>query len=147
MNGLTTVSFIHVILIYMLQLLIKIYLYLNLVHGLIALNNGKSIFLEDYLIGKLNNGVIFLCLINLYCPHPFAQDSLNWKESSNGIYITQSFCKTFYSSHFHSSSIWKAVWSRLAPPKVEVFCQQVINSKVAIKAELVKRDLLKASST
>ena len=138
-------TFSSYIYIYMFWLSIKNDLYFNSIPGLIALGNEKSIFVEEYLIGKLNNGMIFYVQSTFIALIPLTRIASLGKAILMGI-LHQILCKTFYSSHFHYTSIWKAVWSKLAPPNVEVFYWQVINDKVAIKAELVKRGLLEASS-
>ncbi|XWS75011.1 hypothetical protein CRYUN_Cryun01aG0048400 [Craigia yunnanensis] len=40
------------------------------------------------------------------------------------------------------SNIWKFVWMGLAPPKVKIFCWQMMRGRIAVKDLLVKRGMM-----
>ncbi|XVF82174.1 hypothetical protein PTKIN_Ptkin16aG0024000 [Pterospermum kingtungense] len=75
------------------------------------------------------------------------KDSIVWKLDSSGNYSPKSFCMAFLDTKFQRYQWWKDVWAGLAPPKVETLCWQIILGKVAIKAELNKRGILRSSDT
>ena len=95
-----------------------------------------------YLIGRLNNEIVFKFDLLSY---PYS-DKIIWKGSSSGLYSTSSFCKSLISYPLPQSKVWKAVWCGLALPKMEFFCWLVINGKALFKVELIKRNILHASS-
>ncbi|XWS39169.1 hypothetical protein CRYUN_Cryun18bG0027000 [Craigia yunnanensis] len=57
------------------------------------------------------------------------KDSLIWKGSSNGEYSAKQYCKFALSVEVIDTEIWKMVWMRFTPPKVEVFCWQLLRDR------------------
>ncbi|XVF54250.1 hypothetical protein PTKIN_Ptkin05aG0165200 [Pterospermum kingtungense] len=73
-------------------------------------------------------------------------DKLIWKGTVNGGFSVKQFCLDYSNSGQGVSNVWKLFWKRLVPPRVETFCWQVLQGKVAIKLELVKRKLIQRES-
>ncbi|XWS13282.1 hypothetical protein CRYUN_Cryun36dG0024100 [Craigia yunnanensis] len=77
------------------------------------------------------------------------KDPLIWKGSTSGLYSVKKYCKSmtnFYSMNM-DSNIWKFVWMGLAPPKVEIFCWQMIRGRITVKDLLVKRGMMEWNMT
>ena len=70
------------------------------------------------------------------------KDSLIWKGTPSGRYSANQFCKDVIKSKSSNSKWWKIVWSGLAPPKVEVFCWQLMRGRIAVKEQLARRGLV-----
>ena len=71
------------------------------------------------------------------------KDSLIWKGAPNGKYSTNLYCKSvLHVAHSTDKEIWKLVWVGLAPPKVEVFCWQLMRGRIATKKQLARKGLV-----
>ena len=70
------------------------------------------------------------------------KDSLVWKGSTSGRFSINLYCKSVHHSDNTVSDVWKSIWKGFAPPKVEVFCWQLLRGRVAVKEQLVCRGLL-----
>ncbi|XVF83508.1 hypothetical protein PTKIN_Ptkin16aG0494200 [Pterospermum kingtungense] len=68
-------------------------------------------------------------------------DKVIWKRCASGNFSVKSFCVAACIEGNDHIETWK-LWAGLAPPKVETFCWQVIIKRVAVKEELVKRNLI-----
>ncbi|XWS42552.1 hypothetical protein CRYUN_Cryun16bG0024100 [Craigia yunnanensis] len=70
------------------------------------------------------------------------KDSFIWKGSTSGRYSASLYCKSVLHSDAADAKLWKLVWASLAPPKVKVFCWQLIRGRIATKDQLVRRELM-----
>ena len=61
------------------------------------------------------------------------KDLLIWKGSVGGIYFIKQFCKDVLCKVPHGKDLWKMVWVSLAPPKVKIFCWQLMSDRIAMK--------------
>ena len=68
--------------------------------------------------------------------------SLICKGDAIDIYSTKQFCTTVLSNDLYEKELWRIVWASLAPPKVEVFCWQLMRGGIAVKDQLTRRGLL-----
>ncbi|XVF39216.1 hypothetical protein PTKIN_Ptkin01aG0017700 [Pterospermum kingtungense] len=69
------------------------------------------------------------------------EDRLIWKDSSSGWYSSKTFCWKFLKERNSSHVNWDEVWSGLLPPKVETFLWQLLKGRVAVKENLVARNI------
>ncbi|WRX11383.1 Ribonuclease H domain - like 9 [Theobroma cacao] len=70
------------------------------------------------------------------------EDKLIWKNMPSGHYTPNSFSELALGNNGSEEVLWREVWARLAPPKVEVFVWQLMKGRIVCKEELVKRNLL-----
>ena len=70
------------------------------------------------------------------------KDLLIWKGATNGIYSAKQFRKDVLCKDTYNKELWKSVWVSLAPPKVEIFCWQLMRGRIAVKEQLARRGLL-----
>ncbi|XVE61157.1 hypothetical protein DITRI_Ditri06bG0017300 [Diplodiscus trichospermus] len=84
----------------------------------------------------------FHSLINGYYVNGHWEDRLIWKGSVSSRYSTSAFCKDHSKFSYQNLLNWKFVWAGLAPPKVEMFCWQVLRGRIAVKEQLVLRKVL-----
>ncbi|XWS40005.1 hypothetical protein CRYUN_Cryun18bG0103100 [Craigia yunnanensis] len=61
------------------------------------------------------------------------KDEFIWKGSTSAVYSVNHFCKAVLKTESSVSELWSLIWSGLAPPKVEVFCWQVMRGRIAMK--------------
>ncbi|EOY30361.1 Uncharacterized protein TCM_037598 [Theobroma cacao] len=74
------------------------------------------------------------------------EDKIVWRKTASGKYTVKSFCKEVIPVTNNNKGAWKQIWSNLAPFRIEVFCWQLLQEKVAIKQELVRRGLMTSDS-
>ncbi|XVF85746.1 hypothetical protein PTKIN_Ptkin17bG0142100 [Pterospermum kingtungense] len=84
----------------------------------------------------------FCSLLQNYCICNTIEDKLVWKDSCSGRYTSKYFCWKFLKDNNLSHERWGKVWRGLLPPKVEVFMWQLLKGRVAVKQNLVARNLL-----
>ncbi|XVF77973.1 hypothetical protein PTKIN_Ptkin14bG0090800 [Pterospermum kingtungense] len=70
------------------------------------------------------------------------QDKLIWKNSSSGSYTAKSFCLSYLGVNTNERFGWSKLWNGYLPPEVEIFCWQLIHGKLAVKANLMTRNIL-----
>ncbi|EOX95147.1 Uncharacterized protein TCM_004701 [Theobroma cacao] len=70
------------------------------------------------------------------------EDKLIWKSMLSGHYTPNSFSELALGNNGSEEVLWREMWARLAPPKVEVFVWQLMKGRIVCKEELVKRNLL-----
>ena len=70
------------------------------------------------------------------------KDSLIWKGSTSGRYSANLYAKSVLCSSPSYEEFWKLVWVGLAPPKVEVFCWQLMQGRIATKDQLARRGVM-----
>ena len=70
-------------------------------------------------------------------------DSIIWKGAKNGIYSANQYCKNVLCYNgYQGKDFWKSIWAGLVPPKVEIFCWQMIRGRIAVREQLARRGLL-----
>lgn len=62
-----------------------------------------------------------------------------WKSEASGNYTTKSFCRYTLSTSVNVDGVWKQVWANIAPHWVEIFVWQLLQGKIGVKEEFVKR--------
>ena len=70
------------------------------------------------------------------------KDFFVWKGSPSGKYSVNLYFKFVLRPTNMNKEIWKFVWMGFAPPKVKVFCWQLMKDRIAIKEQLARRRLL-----
>ncbi|EOY03728.1 Uncharacterized protein TCM_018860 [Theobroma cacao] len=65
----------------------------------------------------------------------------------NGAYSAKSFYETMEGNNQKKKVLWKKVWARVEPPKVEIFSWQVLPGRLTMRSELVKKGLMNIKST
>lgn len=70
-------------------------------------------------------------------------DLLIWCPNATGKYTPRSFCCKYCMDNETPSNDWKSIWAGLMPPKVEIFCWQLLHGKIAMKQILANRNLFK----
>ncbi|XWS10694.1 hypothetical protein CRYUN_Cryun38cG0019500 [Craigia yunnanensis] len=63
------------------------------------------------------------------------------------MYSTKQYCKSILSLDSTNSKLWKFVWMGFVPPKLEVFCWQLLRGRIAVKDQLARRGLLDWNKT
>lgn len=86
------------------------------------------------------------CLVHIHLDRE-TNDKLIWKCNPNGCYSPNSFCRSVLQNNDRNRELWRYVWAGLAPPEVEVFVWQVMKGRVAVKEDLVKRNLVQRDAT
>ncbi|XVF83559.1 hypothetical protein PTKIN_Ptkin16aG0498800 [Pterospermum kingtungense] len=72
---------------------------------------------------------------------------MKFKNVPSGSYSPKAFCFDHLRASNSIFSSWKLVWSGLAPPKVGAFCWQLLKGKIAVKDNLVSKNILQHSET
>lgn len=70
------------------------------------------------------------------------EDMLLSKDNASGCYSPKTFCLKYHCDKESSVQDWKAIWSGVMPPKIETFCWQLLQGKIAVKVNLAARNLL-----
>ena len=91
---------------------------------------------------EIFQGNEFFNLINATTLSRERQDKIIWKPDSHGVYSVKSFSGVVQNCESSSFSFLNSVWADIVPPKVELFCWQVLRERVVVNMELVKRNLL-----
>ena len=109
------------------------------------INNSQSwmIVLRRRLFGwKLHQWSNLCSILKGFTVSDSLKDSFIQKGSTNGRYSTSLHCKSVLNSEFANTELWKLVWTGLAPPKVEVFCWQLMRRKIVTKDQLARKWLM-----
>ncbi|XVF83481.1 hypothetical protein PTKIN_Ptkin16aG0491300 [Pterospermum kingtungense] len=73
------------------------------------------------------------------------KDKLIWKSTTQGVYTPKAFSNDHLKVGNFLHSGWKMLWTGLVPPKVESFCWQLLKGRVAVKDNLVARNVIHSS--
>lgn len=68
-------------------------------------------------------------------------DTLIWKTNASVYYSPKSFCLKFYCDKESLLQDLEAIWLGLMPPKNERFCWQLLHGKIAVKSNLLSKNL------
>ncbi|KAE8683163.1 hypothetical protein F3Y22_tig00111213pilonHSYRG00292 [Hibiscus syriacus] len=63
----------------------------------------------------------FLNVISSVTNHSASSDCLKWEGNSSGLYTPKTLCEKVSCDRSSPDSLWKLVWTGLAPPKVDFF--------------------------
>ncbi|KAL4289650.1 hypothetical protein GQ457_14G024300 [Hibiscus cannabinus] len=83
----------------------------------------------------------FIACIERAAPGGERADRLKWRGNTNGSYTPKSFCKFSVSNDAVEDEVWKIVWSKIAPPKVQAFLWKVVKGRIPTGSELKKRGI------
>ena len=84
----------------------------------------------------------FLASLKGFVVCDFFKDLFVWKGYPSGRYSVNLYCKSVLRPSIMDKQFWKCVWMGCAPPKVEVFCWQLMRGRIATKDQLLKKGLL-----
>ncbi|XVF82868.1 hypothetical protein PTKIN_Ptkin16aG0085300 [Pterospermum kingtungense] len=70
------------------------------------------------------------------------QDKLIWKNNTSAMYTAKSYCLSYLGVHFNDHSGRSKLWTAYLPPKVELFCWQLLQVNLSMpKKDGVVRNL------
>ncbi|KAL4277757.1 hypothetical protein GQ457_03G013320 [Hibiscus cannabinus] len=69
-------------------------------------------------------------------------DRLHWIGSQSGVYSPKGFWEMATTIGSRKEDIWRLVWAKLAPPKVEAFLWKAIKGRLPVGTELLKHNII-----
>ncbi|KAL4323891.1 hypothetical protein GQ457_11G019820 [Hibiscus cannabinus] len=69
-------------------------------------------------------------------------DRLRWTGSQSGVYSPKGFWEMATTIGSREEDIWRLVWAKLAPPKVEAFLWKAIKGRLLVGTELLKCNII-----